>query len=101
MIPSLLPGVPSLTTGRQQRGTGTGQYRAQLRSAPNHLPQLDLQILLIVTDPRHVPVRPQQHRGRVHFTAHVSGVVDPVRPPATESRPVWSSSNPRPPCISS
>ena len=41
--------------------------------------QLAEQILLIFTDPRHVAVRPQQHRWHAQFLADVDDVVDPVR----------------------
>jgi hypothetical protein len=42
------------------------------------LGQLDAQLLLVVTDPRHVAVRPQQRRGHVQFGAFVDDVVDPI-----------------------
>jgi hypothetical protein len=38
------------------------------------------QFLLIVTDPRHVAVRPQQHRGDVQFLADIDDVVEPDLP---------------------
>jgi hypothetical protein len=65
------------------------------------LGQLAEQILLIFTDPRHVALWPQQRRGHIQFLADLDDVVDPICPARTESRPVWSSSSPRPPCISS
>ena len=42
--------------------------------------QLAEQILLVVTDPRHVAVRPQQRRGHVQFLADVDDVVNPICP---------------------
>ena len=42
--------------------------------------QLAEQLLLLFTDPRHVAVRPQQHRGHVQLLADVDDVVDPVCP---------------------
>jgi hypothetical protein len=59
------------------------------------------QLLLILAGPRHVAVRPQQHGGHIEFLADVDDVVGPTAQPSTEGRPVWSSSSPRPPCISS
>jgi hypothetical protein len=38
------------------------------------------QFLLLVTDPRHVAVRPQQHRGHLQLLADADDVVDPLRP---------------------
>src|SRR5215469_4283006 len=40
--------------------------------------QQDAQLLLIVTDPRHVTVRSQQRGGHVQFRAFVDDVVDPI-----------------------
>jgi hypothetical protein len=42
--------------------------------------QQDVQILLIVTDPRHVAVRSQQRGGYVEFGAFVDDVVNPICP---------------------
>ena len=50
------------------------------------LRQLVEQIPLILTDPRHVAVRPQQHGWYVDLLADVDDVVDPVHP-ASDRKP--------------
>jgi hypothetical protein len=62
------------------RPTLSGQTARSVDGRAEPLGQLAEQIRLVFADPRHVAVRPQQHRGLIQFLADIDDVVDPIRP---------------------
>ena len=83
MMPPNGPGPSSNRSGGNlnlRAGPDQWDPPAQAAERPNHRGSVGEQILLIVADPGHVAVGPEEHGGHVQFVADVDEV-DPIRPP--------------------